>query len=127
MFSYYKQDPSFSLAGLYCLSGGVLFGFAAIITGIAELIQIPGSNKPAMATGIIHGSVNCIIILVFGIIAYKTWLGYPLGTAQTLNWIILKAILVLALFVGNYLGGKLIYKYHIGINLNSTENGNITN
>ncbi len=61
--------------------------------------------------------------MVFAVIAYKAWQAYPQITVSTIVTII-KGILILTLFVGNYMGGTLIYRHHIGINLNGTEHGN---
>jgi hypothetical protein len=39
---------------------------------------------------------------------------------------IIKLLLVISLLVGNYLGGRLIYQYFIGIELKNERNGKIT-
>jgi hypothetical protein len=33
-----------------------------------------------------------------------------------MSMLVAKSVLVITLFVGNFLGGKLIYTYHVGIN-----------
>lgn len=126
LLSHLKNDPSFSLAGFYCLFGGVLFGFAALLTGLIELIYIPKTNKQALATGLYHGFVNGIVILVFAVMAYQGWKSYPQTNLPTIIIIAIKGILNLTLFIGNYMGGRLIYKYHIGLNINPKEHGNLT-
>jgi uncharacterized membrane protein len=116
LFSYYKQNASFSEAGLYCLIGAVLIGFIAIITGLSDLLGIPRNNKPAIALALYHGAVNGAIILAFALIGYKAWQAYPQVQIPSTAMIVIKSILILALFIGNYMGGKLIYKHHMGIN-----------
>lgn len=126
VFSFLKNDASFSLAGFYCLVAGVIMGFAAIGTGLIELIAIPKTDRQALAMGLYHGFINTVIILIFGIIAWKAWQGYPLLEVQTITGIIFKGILILLLFIGNYMGGRLIYKYGIGLNTKHKVNGNTT-
>jgi len=119
---YTRNNESFGLAGFYCLSAGILAGLLAIITGVADLLSIPKNSKAAWAQGLYHGAINTTIILVFAALAYKAWQAYP--TMQTtVGTLILKGILVSGLFVGNYLGGQLIYKYFIGIELKHTAHG----
>jgi uncharacterized membrane protein len=121
--SYSSGDPSFALAGFYCLAGGVLSGLAAITTGLLALTDIPKTNKQALANGLVHGFLNGFLILVFGVMAYKEWQLYPQPPVATITLLLVKGILVIALFVGNYLGGKLIYQHFIGINIKPTEHG----
>ena len=120
---YYTGNGSFALAGYYCLIGGVLMGFAAIVTGLIELIYIPKTNKQALGTSLIHGFINGFVLLVFAVIAYKAWQEYPQPGLSTTAGLLIKGILIITLFIGNYLGGRLIYKHHIGINLKTTEHG----
>jgi uncharacterized membrane protein len=115
VLSLVKNDPSFALAGFYCLAGGVLTGFLAMLTGLVDILSIPKTNKIALAAGIYHGFINGLVIIIFSVIAYKEWTIYPSQISVTTASIVIRGILVCTLFVGNFLGGKLIYKYHIGI------------
>jgi uncharacterized membrane protein len=114
----------FSLAGLFCLLGGVAMGLAAMLTGAIDFFSIPKSDKKALATALYHGSLNGCIILIFALVAYREWKSYPMPYIQGTTMLIVKGILVAALFAGNYLGGKLIYQYHIGIIQNKTDGKN---
>ena len=95
--------------------GGVLIGLVAIVTGIIDLLMIPKHEKPAFATAVIHGFINTTVLLFFGIFVYRSWQVYPeLGMPQ-MSTLIIKTLLIIVLFGGNYLGGKLILHHHIGI------------
>src|SRR5215204_4281886 len=109
------NETSYGLAAFYCLAAGVITGFLAVLTGIIDLLSIPKTNKDAWTTGLYHGFLNGTVLLVFAIFAYKTWQHYP-QVSVSFNNLLLKAVLVLTLFVGNYFGGRLLYKYHIGLN-----------
>ncbi len=115
---YYKNDPVFGQAAFFCLVGGVAIGILAALTGLLDLILIPRENKQALATGLLHGFLNGTIIIIFGIYAYKEWSSYPAISVPTTITLLVKAILIVALFAGNYIGGKLIYKHKVGIENN---------
>ena len=114
--AYKFQDPLFATAAFYCLMGGVATGYIAIITGLLDLIAIPKTNKIALGTGLLHGFINGTAVLIYSIFAYKAWKAYPQIHAPSLVLLLMKSLLVLCLLIGNFLGGKLIYKYHVGIN-----------
>ena len=118
VLGYYYNEPLFNYAAFYCLAGGVATGFLAIITGFIDLITISPAKKPAVSAALIHGCINGTLILVYSVLAYKIWKVYPVIPAATITGILIKVMLVLGLFAGNYFGGKLIYHYRIGINNN---------
>jgi uncharacterized membrane protein len=118
------HDASFASASFYCLIGGVTTGILAILAGLIDLLNIPASNKPAMTTALYHGFINGIILVVFTVMAYKDWQHLPEYQDPSVATIVIKGILILLLFAGNYLGGKLIYNYYIGINIKNQEHEN---
>lgn len=113
---FYKTgNPSFYEAGFYSLVGAAVIGIVAMLTGLVDLLNIPRSDKNAIAAGLYHSFLNGSIILVFAVIAFKAWQEFPSPYAAGLGGIVLKGILVALLFFGNYIGGNLIYRHHIGI------------
>lgn len=114
--SYQFHEPSFTTAAFYSLIGGVITGYVALLTGLLDLLTIPKENKIALGTGLLHGFINGTVILVYSVFAYKAWQAYPQLTAPTLAALLVKGLLVISLLIGNFLGGKLIYKHHVGIN-----------
>lgn len=113
--SYYFQQPILATAAFYCLAGGVITGYVALLTGLLDLLAIPRENKLAVGAGLLHGFVNGTVILVYSVLAYKAWQSYPQLTTPTMPLLLIKFLLVGSLFIGNFLGGKLIYKHHVGI------------
>jgi len=122
---YSNNDSSFALASFYCLAGGTLTGFVSILTGLADLLIIPKKNKEARATGLYHGFINAVVILVFTVLTYQAWQYYP-HTTSSVGILLVKGILIFTLFAGNYLGGRLIYKHHIGLNIKEKEHEHFT-
>ncbi|RYY00468.1 MAG: DUF2231 domain-containing protein [Gammaproteobacteria bacterium] len=121
---YYTTDnASFYQAGAYCLWAGAALGLVAAVTGLIDFIAIPRTDKTAVALALYHGFLNGSLILIFAVIAYKSWQSFPLPFLPGIKGLVIKSVLVVALFVGNYLGGRLIYTHHIGIDFKTKTNG----
>ncbi len=110
---YRTGNESFDTAAFYCLIAGVAIGLLAGITGLIDLIGI--KDKTAMAAALVHGGINLTVILLFAVFAYRGWKQYPATEMPSLTSIIVKLLGVIFMFVGNYLGGRLIFKHHIAI------------
>jgi uncharacterized membrane protein len=113
--AYYNKDSSFLLPAYYCLIAGVVGGGLALITGLIDLLLIKKDDKAAIATALIHGFINGMVLIFYGIFAYRSWQLFPQLSTLPLSTLILKFCLLVILFVGNYLGGKLILQHHIGV------------
>jgi uncharacterized membrane protein len=116
--AYHYSNTSFSQAAFYCLVAAVVIGFAAMLTGLIDLIGIPKEEKDALGTALVHGFINGIIILAYAIFAYRAWKSGSAEAIPSTAMLIVKLVLVIGLFAGNYFGGKLIYKYRIGLDKN---------
>jgi len=110
---YRSGNESFGAAAYYCLIGGVVLGLLSGIVGFIDLINI--KDKTVMAAALVHGGINLTAVLIFSVFAYKEWSLYPQIERPTITIMAVKLISVLFIFVGNYLGGKLIFKHHIAI------------
>ena len=114
-FAYYTDDSTLLSGAFYCLVPGVLLGALAIVTGIIDASRIEKDRKHAIATALIHGFINTIVLVFFGIFAYRAWQQYPELAMPSISTIIIKAVFVGLLFAGNYFGGKLILEHSIGV------------
>lgn len=110
---YQSGNESYGNAAFYCLVAGVALGLLSGITGFIDLVLI--KNKTAMGAAFVHGGINLTVVLVFSVFAYKGWNLYPRLSHPTATILIVKFVAVLFLLIGNYLGGKLIFKHHIAI------------
>jgi len=117
---YNQNEPMFAKAAFYCMVAGVLIGYLAMITGLIDLLKISDRKSPAFGSALIHGFINGSLILVYTVFVYKGWKGHPQIGLPAMTVLFVKAVLIITLFVGNFLGGKLIYTYHVGI---KEENG----
>ena len=114
-FAYYNNESSLLPGAFYCLVTGVAIGGLAIVTGIIDALRIDKDRKQAIATALIHGFINTVVLVFFGIFAYRAWQQYPELAMPTVSIIIIKAVFVVLLFAGNYFGGKLILEHSIGL------------
>jgi uncharacterized membrane protein len=88
-------------------------GFLSGIVDFIDLINI--KDKTVMAAALVHGGINLAAVLIFSVFAYKEWNLYPQIERPTITVLAVKFISVMFIFVGNYFGGKLIFKHHIAI------------
>ena len=119
-----RGDANVYEAGAYCLWAGSALGLLAVLTGLVDLIAIPRTNKKGLALALIHGCLNGILLLTYGVIAYKSWQAFPLPYFSGSAAVAVKSMLVVGLFIGNFLGGRLIYAYYIGIRSTKAADGN---
>lgn len=125
-FLYHSShNASFYQAGAYCLWAGTAIGLLAIVTGLTDLLSIRRTQKKAISLGLYHGAFNGFILLLYAVIAYKSWLAFPTPLLAGTAGLVTKSILVATLFIGNYLGGRLIYTHHVGLNLKTETNENL--
>jgi uncharacterized membrane protein len=116
-YLYYRTgNESYGSAAFYCLIGGVVLGWLAGITGLIDMIFI--KDKTAMGAALVHGGINLTAVLVFTVFAYKSWNLFPALQAPGITVLVVKFAAVIFMLAGNFLGGKLIFKHHIGIETN---------
>ena len=110
---YRTGNDHLGSAAFYCLAAGIGLGLLSGITGFIDLLTI--KDKAAIGVALTHGGINLTAILVFSVFAYKSWNLYPHFQLPSFAVLMIKLATVVFIFVGNYLGGKLILKHHIAI------------
>lgn len=100
-------------AAYYCLMGGVIGGWLAVLTGIVDLFSFvlkkAGDDFPRPA--IIHASIQIVMVLGFTFLLSAAY-NNPVLVSSPATWMwITRIILVVLLSVGNYYGGELVLKY----------------
>ncbi|MGV3538667.1 MAG: DUF2231 domain-containing protein [Rufibacter sp.] len=112
-FGYYQQEATLAMAAFYALAGGVLMGWGAVIFGFADLVKIPEAQTAARQTALLHGGLNTVVLLAYTVLFFLQWKA-PQVSIATMPVLVAKALLLLILFMGNYLGGQLVLKHKIG-------------
>ncbi len=114
-YASYSDAGEFIHAAFFSLSGGVVFGWMAIVTGIFDLLKIPATNSTAFKKAIYHACINSTAILAYTIVALMGFRSYPELRTDSIGLIGLKLTLVTFLIIGNFLGASLILKHKIGV------------
>ncbi|MGD9711889.1 MAG: DUF2231 domain-containing protein [Thermomicrobiales bacterium] len=102
------KDSAYVLIGL-----GVLAGLAVAVPGLVDWLSIPASH-PAKRVGLLHAASNIIGLILFAISWYLRY-------DQPDNWstaaFILSLLGIGALSAGGWLGGELVYRHGIGVDV----------
>ena len=115
-FVFYKTgDTSFDTASFYSMCGGVIFGWLAVFTGFIDMLRLKDEQAAAKVKALIHGTINTTVLTVYTALAFRLYKDYPDLPVATVNFLIIKAVLNIAMIAGNYLGGTLILKYKIAV------------
>ncbi|MFZ6009373.1 MAG: DUF2231 domain-containing protein [Bacteroidota bacterium] len=114
VMAHVRGDHTLAVAAYYCLMGGVIGGWIAVLSGMTDLfLYLTKEGDKAIKTGLTHAWIQTGVVTGFTAILafeYKTFsnvLHLPLGLA------IAKGILLLVMFAGNYLGGELLFNHVI--------------
>jgi len=109
--SLYLNQMSFATASYYCLWAGVAGGWAAIFAGAFDLVKYFKPGHPGIRQALTHATVQVTVIIFFTLILafeYK----HPSNIASpSIILIAGKALFLMLMVVGNYMGGELVLKY----------------
>jgi len=112
---FFTGEKSFATASYYAMAGGVALGWLAVLTGAIDLGKIPPYKPGVVKKALIHGSINSSVLIAYTVIVYLISKQYPNVPGASLGLLVVKAILVSVLIVGNWLGGELILKYKVAL------------
>ncbi len=114
-FIYFESgNTSFQYASFYAMIGGVVLGWVAIITGVTDLIMIKANNT-ALAEAFMHGFINSTVVFTYTVLAYIVYSDYPDLPGATVTGLLVRLACNVLMLTGNYVGGNLVLKYHIGV------------
>jgi uncharacterized membrane protein len=111
----YTHDVSFIIAGFYCLVGGAVLGWAAVVFGAADLLTISAEREKTIRAALIHGGVNTTVVICATVIAWMQYKKLPIIAPPAMLWLGVRALLVAVLLIGNYVGGNLVLKHRLGV------------
>jgi uncharacterized membrane protein len=104
----------------FSIAFGLAAALIAVPTGVLDWGGVK-KDKPAWKIGLYHMATNLVVTILFAIN-----LGVRLSTWKTVEMVsplamLLSALGTLLLFVGAYLGGRMIYDYGVGVARGSKE------
>jgi nitrite reductase/ring-hydroxylating ferredoxin subunit/uncharacterized membrane protein len=104
--------PILWAAGFYAIIGGIVGAAFAAIPGIIDWFAVVPPNSSAKTRGLIHGSINTIVLVLFVVEAVRR--GSPTAIPDRLS-IVLSVVGVALISYSGWLGGTLVYRNQIGI------------
>lgn len=115
VLALYYGDQSFAITSFYAMTGGVVLGVLAILTGIFDLTGVIKEKPAALMNTFIHGGINSCVVIAYGILVLSAFNTYPEVMPDSLPKLFFKGFLIAFMLAGNYIGGSLILKYKIGV------------
>jgi uncharacterized membrane protein len=95
-------------------AAGVITGLLAALPGLGDFLTIPMRGK-ARASAIAHMLLNLIIVAAFAIAGYFMFFTDATDGIALVIVVALHAAGVGLLLISGWLGGELVYHYHIGM------------
>ena len=111
---YFTGQLSFANAAFYAMAGGVGLGWLAVCFGAFDLIKISPDRTEVMKKALIHGGINITVVIIYTIFFYSLYKNYPVLPSASLGLVIVKALVIVGMITGNFLGGSLVLKDRVG-------------
>lgn len=108
-------NPSFAGAAYFAMTGGVLLGALAIVTGVFDLAAVTEQKPLSVRKALIHGAVNSTVVIGYSVLAFRGYQQYPDLAQDGVAVLVTKACLLTFMIAGNFLGGSLILKDRVGV------------
>ena len=99
-------------AGFYCIVAGCVTAVLAALPGVIDWLTVIPPDSSGKKTGLIHGSLNSLALLLFIYIAYRQ--GGAANQPDNIT-LLLMGLGVVLLGVSGWLGGTLVYRNQIGV------------
>lgn len=103
--------PVWDEIAFYTMAGGVIGALLAALPGLVDLLSI--RERQAKRVAITHMSLNLVVVALF---ATNLWLRTRQDAGAALP-IVLSAVGIAILGVSGWLGGDLVYRHGVGVDL----------
>ena len=113
-----RNNPNWGHVAYWLIAAGVLSGLIAAIFGIADWAALPNGTR-AKRIGGWHARVNIVMLVLFAI---SWWLRLRLPDRPTPLAIGLGIAALLFGLIGGWLGGEMVYRQSVGVDLDAHVN-----
>lgn len=111
---YYFDAITYGISAYYALSGGYAFSCLAIVFGVIDYYKINTKHK-GWQTASYHAGLNILWFFGFTILLKLRYNLFMENEITSIGLLIFFGLLNLGMFVSNYMGGELVFKYKIGV------------
>ena len=108
---YERHD--FHTTAMYLQIAGIAAGLLAAVPGIVDFIAVVPPRSSGKKRAVKHGIINTLVLVVFGIVLW-------LRQQEDFSWtmvIALEIAAIIGLSVAGWLGGTLVYRNQIGVDI----------
>lgn len=113
VLGYIQDSESFWKTGMYLEIAGIAFALIAAVPGVIDYIYTVPPKSSAKRRASFHGLINTSMVVVFGIALF-----YRQDPSSSPLLIIgLESLGAILLFIAGWLGGTLVYRNQIGVDL----------
>jgi len=97
----------------YLEIAGIVFALLAAVPGLIDLLYTVPPNSSGKKRGVKHGIINVTVVIIFAI----AWYLRRQPNTSVYLLLVLEAIGVVLLSIAGWLGGTLVYRNEIGIDM----------
>ncbi|WP_018615640.1 DUF2231 domain-containing protein [Segetibacter koreensis] len=106
-------DGGFSITGKYMHISGIVGAVLAAIPGVIDYLSVVPPESSAKKRGATHGLINASVLFIFAIALYlKYWVDI-----NPYIILLIELIGVTLTFVAGWMGGTLVYRNQIGVDI----------
>lgn len=113
------QKEQLHRSAYYMEIAGVGFGLLAAVPGILDFLYTVPPKSSAKKRAAMHGSINAAMVTLFLI----AWLYRQRDDASLYLVLLFELAGVILLFVAGWMGGTLVYRNHIGVDIRYADAG----
>lgn len=108
-----QDDEGFWRTGLYLEIAGIISALLAALPGVVDYLFTVPPESSAKKRAMTHGLINISMVIVFSVTYF-----YRKGNNTSAGVIIgLETVGVILLFIAGWMGGTLVYRNQIGVDL----------
>jgi uncharacterized membrane protein len=108
-----NDRPEFGTMGYYLEISGIIAALITAIPGIIDYFYTLPPKSSGKKRGTLHGLINITVVIIFAV----AWF-YRKGEAASFGLIIgLEALGVIGLSISGWLGGTMVYRNQIGVDV----------
>jgi uncharacterized membrane protein len=109
LIANFRSYPDLAMASYYCLLAGVAGGWVAMGAGAIDLFKYVINSGDSLRQVIIHASLQTVVVFGFTVLLGVEHKNQAWIANQPMWLLIMKVILTITMFVGNYFGGEVLF------------------
>lgn len=102
----------------WLIAAGVLGGLLAAVFGVADWLGLEAGTR-AKRIGLLHGGINVFVVVLF---ALSWFMRRPSPATPSMGAMVLGFVALVLALVAAWLGGELVYRLSVGVDIGAHEN-----